>query len=189
MLLYGLFLVFEVKVCIHLWEAHFWLCYCSDSCLLFCPLLSIFVLSKILTSADQHSAQTTIFGKQKYSLPPTASSLHSGDRETQRSTFKQMRENASRGIYLLRDLLQTSTKDCASWNKVTCWTSKTGGTDNRSSSRTPSAYRPWVLWISTVYTKCRQAKTDRQTNRWHKQGAIPKGTETSDCHEYLILLP
>ncbi len=34
-----------------------------------------------------------------------------------------------------------------------------------------------------------QAKTDQQTNRWHKQGAIPKGTETSDCHEYLVLLP
>ncbi len=126
----------------------------GHSCLLFCALLSIFVLSKILTSADQHSAQTTIFGKQKYSLPPAASSLHSRDKETQRSTFKQMRENASRGIYLLRDLLQTSTKDCASWNKDTCWTSKTGGTDNRSSSRTPSAYRPWVLGISMVYTKC-----------------------------------
>ncbi len=57
------------------------------SCLLLCALLPIFLLfsdlSKILTSADQHSAQTTIFGAKEDSLPPTASSLHSGDRKTQ----------------------------------------------------------------------------------------------------------
>ncbi len=33
-----------------------------------------------------------------------------------------------------------------------------------------------------------QAATDRQTNRWHKQGARPKALETSDCHVYLVLL-
>ncbi len=52
--------------------------------LLLCALLPIFVLfsdlSKIFTSADQHSAQTTHFLEKKDSLPPTASSLHSGDR-------------------------------------------------------------------------------------------------------------
>ncbi len=52
--------------------------------LLLCALLPIFVLfsdlSKIFTSADQHSAQTTHFLEKEDSLPPTASSLHSGDR-------------------------------------------------------------------------------------------------------------
>ncbi len=52
--------------------------------LLFCALLPIFVLfsdlSKIFTSADQHSAQTTQFLEKEDFLPPTASSLHSGDR-------------------------------------------------------------------------------------------------------------
>ncbi len=52
--------------------------------LLLCALLPIFVLfsdlSKIFTSADQHSAQTTNFLEKEDSLPPTASSLHSGDR-------------------------------------------------------------------------------------------------------------
>ncbi len=35
-----------------------------------------------------------------------------------------------------------------------------------------------------------QAETDRRTNRWHKQGARrdAKALETSDCHEYLVLL-
>ncbi len=88
------------------------------SCLLLCALLPIFVLfsdlSKILTSADQHSAQTTHFLEKEDSLPPTASSLHSGDRKIQLSTFKQMRENASSGIYLLHELPQTSTKNCGS---------------------------------------------------------------------------
>ncbi len=88
------------------------------SCLLLCALLPIFVLfsdlSKILTSADQHSAQITNFLEKEDSLPPTASSLHSGDRKIQLSTFKQMRENASSGIYLLHELPQTSTKDCGS---------------------------------------------------------------------------
>ncbi len=88
------------------------------SCLLLCALLPIFVLfsdlSKILTSADQHSAQTTHFLEKEDSLPPTASSLHSGDRKIQLSTFKQTRENASSGIYLLHELPQTSTKDCGS---------------------------------------------------------------------------
>ncbi len=88
------------------------------SCLLLCALLPIFVLfsdlSNIFTSADQHSAQTTHFWEKEDSLPPTASSLHSGDRKIQLSTFKQMRENASSGIYLLHELPQTSTKDCGS---------------------------------------------------------------------------
>ncbi len=88
------------------------------SCLLLCALLPIFVffsdLSKILTSADQHSAQTTHFFEKEDSLPPTASSLHSGDRKIQLSTFKQTRENASSGIYLLHELPQNSTKDCGS---------------------------------------------------------------------------
>ncbi len=52
--------------------------------LLLCALLPIFVLfsdlSKIFTSADQHSAQTTHFLEKEDFLPPTASSLHSGDR-------------------------------------------------------------------------------------------------------------
>ncbi len=52
--------------------------------LLFCTLLPIFVLfsdlSKIFTSADQHSAQTTHFLEKEDFLTPTASSLHSGDR-------------------------------------------------------------------------------------------------------------
>ncbi len=121
------------------------------SCLLLCALLPIFVLfsdlSKILTSADQHSVQTTHFLEKEDSLPPTASSLHSGDRKMQLSTFKQTRKNASSGIYLLHELPQNSTKDCGSWNKVTCWTSKTDGTYSRWSPRTPSAYSRWVLWI------------------------------------------
>ncbi len=66
------------------------------SCLLLCGLLHIFVLfsdlSKILTSADQHSAQTTHFLEKEDSLPPTASSLHSGDRKIQLSTVKQKRK-------------------------------------------------------------------------------------------------
>ncbi len=83
------------------------------SCLLLCALPPIYELfsdlSKIWTSADQHSAQTT------HILPPTASSLHSGDGKAQLSTFKQTRGNASRGIYMLHELPQTSTKDCGSW--------------------------------------------------------------------------
>ncbi len=75
-------------------------------------LLPIFVLfsdlSKILTSADQHSAQTTnFFGKRRL----FTSSLHSGDGKIQLSTFEQTRENASSGIYLLHELPQTFTKD------------------------------------------------------------------------------
>ncbi len=90
----------------------------GHSCLLLCSLLPIFVLfsdlSKILTSADPHSAQTTHFLEKEGSLPPTASSLHSGDGKTQLSTFKQTRENASCGINMLHELPQTSTNDCGS---------------------------------------------------------------------------
>ncbi len=97
----------------------FRLCYCSDAlayCSALCSLFLFFFsdLSKILTSADQHSAQTTHFLEKEDTLPPTASSLHSGDRKIQLSTFKQTRENASSGIYLLHELPQNSTKDCGS---------------------------------------------------------------------------
>ncbi len=77
----------------------FRICYCLDPlayCSVLCSLFMYFSdLSKILTSADQHSAQTTHFWEKEDSLPPTASSLHSGDGKTQLSTFKQTRENAS----------------------------------------------------------------------------------------------
>jgi len=49
-------------------------CYCSALCSLF------LFFSKIFTSADQHSAQTTHFLEKEDFLTPTASSLHSGDR-------------------------------------------------------------------------------------------------------------
>ncbi len=59
--------------------------------LLLCALLPIYVpfsdLSKILTSADQHNAQTTHFGEKEDSLPPTTKSLHSRDGKTQLPTF------------------------------------------------------------------------------------------------------
>ncbi len=53
-------------------------CYCSALCSLFLFFSQIFL--RFFTSADQHSAQTTHFLEKKDSLPPTASSLHSGDR-------------------------------------------------------------------------------------------------------------
>ncbi len=109
----------------------------------FAPYFVLFSdLSKILTSADQHSAQTTHFLEKEDSLPTTASSLHSGDRKIQLSTFKQTRENASSGIYLLHELPQNSTKDCGSWNKVTCWTSKTDETYSRWSPQDPLSIQP-----------------------------------------------
>ncbi len=52
--------------------------------------------------------------KKEESLPPTANSLDSREGKTQLSTFKETRENASRGIYLLHELPQTSTKDYGS---------------------------------------------------------------------------
>ncbi len=83
------------------------LAYCSVLCLLYMNFSQIslrFELQQI-----SHSAQTA------HIFPSTASSLHSGDGKAQLSTFKQTRGNASRGIYMMHELPQSSTNDCGSW--------------------------------------------------------------------------
>lgn len=128
--------------------------------------LSLFIFYLIiLTSANQHSAQTTKLGinvnlqtlgtggLQKSeifhpsSLPSPSAYIPEG--KTQLPALKRIRKrNASSTIYLLHKLPQTFTKDCCSWNKVTYRTTKPDGTHNRaSSSWTLSAFSRWVPWI------------------------------------------
>ncbi len=123
------------------------------SCLFLSALLPIYCtflsdLSMILTSADQHSAQTTHFlGKRRLFASHCQQLTFWRQKNTAADILTDGKEMASCGIYMLHELPQTTTKDCGYWNKVTCWTSKTGGTHSRLSSRTPSAYSRWVLWI------------------------------------------
>ncbi len=112
-------------------------------------------------SFDQNN---TFLGKRRLCLPLPAAYIPEMGKHSCRHSNRNGKENASCGLYMLHELPQTSTKDCGSWNKVTCWTSKTGGTHSRSSSRTPSAYSRWVLWISTVNTKCRGTSRNWSTD-------------------------
>ncbi len=77
------------------------------SCLLLRALLPIFVLfsdlSKILTSADQHSAQTTHFLEKEDTLPPTASSLHS---RRQKNTAVYIQTDERKCLYTVRKNVQ-----------------------------------------------------------------------------------
>ncbi len=137
-------------------------------------------ISKILTSADQHSRHTTYFFEKEDSLHLTASSLHYGDRKTQLSILKQMRENASCGIYLLHELPQTSTKIVVLETKLlTGLPKQVEHTADRHHG--PPQHTAGESCESSdsqrfIQSVGEQAETDRQTNRWHKQGARPKGS-------------
>ncbi len=95
-----------------------------------CALLPVYVLfsdfSKILTTADQHSAQTTHFGTniklktfrdwntttKKGTFASHCQQLTFRRKENTAAYFQtDQKEDASCGIYLLHKLPQTSTKD------------------------------------------------------------------------------
>ncbi len=92
--------------------------HCSDAlvyCSVLCPLYMYFSqislrfeLQQISTVLKQH-----IFWKRR--LFSSHSQQFTFDGKAQLSTFKQTRGNASRGIYMMHELPQTSTKDCGSW--------------------------------------------------------------------------
>ena len=101
------------------------LAYCSALCFLFLYFSQIFLrflLQQISTVLKQQifgtNTKTKNFGTgiilQMKTLPPTASSLHSGDGITTAYIQREERENAPCWIHLLHELLQTSTKDCGS---------------------------------------------------------------------------
>ncbi len=141
--------------------------------LLLCSLLPIYILfsdfSKILTSADQHSAQTTHFWEKEDSLPLSASSLHSGDRKTQLPTLwhRNGKENTSCGIYMLHELLQRivvlETKFHAGLPKQVEHTADRhhGPPQNTAGESCESSESQ--QFIPSVEE---QAETDQKTNQW-----------------------
>ncbi len=107
--------------------------------------------------------------------------------------FTQSRDNASRGIYILHDLPQNSTKDCGSWIKVTCLTSKTGRTQqiviNDTLSIQPVSPVNLVNLNSLYQVKMNKPKLNDKLIGGTNREWDPKALETSDCHKYRLLLP
>ncbi len=143
----------------------------------FAPYFVLFSDLKILTSADQHSAQTTHFLEKEDSclplpavyIPETEkySCLHSNRREKMPLVESTCCMNCHK---LLQRIAVLETKLLAGLPKQTEHTAD-GTTD-------PLSIQPVspVNLNSFIPSVEEQAKTDRRTNRWHKQGARPKGS-------------
>ncbi len=150
------------------------------SCLLLCALHPIFALfsdlSKILTSADQHSAQTTHFLEKEYSLPAVYipetekhSCLHSNRREKMPLVESTCCRNCHR---LLQRIAVLETKLLAGLPKQV---EHTADGHHESPQHTAGESCESSESQQLIQSVEEQAETDRQTNRWHKQGARPKG--------------
>ena len=113
-------------------------------------------------------------------LPPTASSLHSGDGITTAYIQREERENASCWIHLLHELLQILQRIVILETKLLAGLPKQTehSADHRHGPSQHTAGESHESSESQQFIPSveEQAKTDRHTNRWHKQGARPKGT-------------
>ena len=118
---------------------------------------------------------------QMKTLPPTASSLHSGDGITTAYIQREERENASCWIHLLHELLQILQRIVILETKLLAGLPKQTehSADHRHGPSQHTAGESHESSESQQFIPSveEQAKTDRHTNRWHKQGARPKGTQ------------